>query len=72
VHQLLQGEPDLTIAELRHRLAAEAIHVSPATISRFLTAAGLTREKKRRSTRPSSSGRTSPQPGRSGASGRRT
>jgi len=71
VHELLRGEPDLTIAELRRRLAAEAIHVSPAAISRFLTAAGLTR-KKRRSTRPSSSGRTSPQPGRSGASGRRT
>jgi transposase len=59
VHDLLRTEPDLTIAELRRRLAAEAIHVSPAAISRFLTAAGLTR-KKRRSTRPSRSGRTSP------------
>ncbi|HEX2518307.1 MAG TPA: helix-turn-helix domain-containing protein [Castellaniella sp.] len=71
VHDLLRGEPDLTIAELRSRLAAEAIHVSPAAISRFLTAVGLTR-KKRRSTRPSRSGRTSPQPGRPGAADRRT
>ena len=47
VHDLLRGEPDLTIAELRRRLAAEAIHASPAAISRFLTAAGLTRKKRR-------------------------
>jgi transposase len=65
VHDLLRGEPDLTIAELRSRLAAEAIHVSPAAISRFLTAEGLTR-KKRRSTRPSRNGRTSPPRGPSG------
>jgi putative transposase len=71
VHDLLRDEPDVTIAELRSRLAAEAIHVSPAAISRFLTAAGLTR-KKRRSTRPSGSGRTSPPPGRSGATDRQT
>jgi transposase len=45
VHDLLRDEPDLTIAELRSRLAAEAIHVSPAAISRFLTAEGLTRKK---------------------------
>ena len=45
VHDLLQEEPDLTIAELRSRLAAEAIHVSPAAISRFLAAEGLTRKK---------------------------
>ncbi|HEU4329122.1 MAG TPA: IS630 family transposase [Roseiflexaceae bacterium] len=45
VHNLLRDEPDLTIAELRSRLAAEAIHVSPAAISRFLTAAGLTKKK---------------------------
>jgi transposase len=69
VHALLRREPDLTIAELRSRLAAEAIHVSPAAISRFLTAAGLTR-KKRPSTPPSRSGRTSPRPGPPGASGR--
>ena len=45
MHELLRGEPDLTIAELR-----------------FLTAAGLTR-KKRRSTRPRRTGRTSPRRG---------
>jgi transposase len=70
VHALLRREPDLTIAELRSRLAAEAIHVSPAAISRFLTAAGLTR-KKRPSTPPSRSGRTSPRPGPPGAADRR-
>jgi transposase len=71
VHALVAAEPDLTIAELRRRLAAAAIHVSPAAISRFLTAAGLTR-KKRRSTRPSRTGRTSPRRGPSGATDRRT
>jgi transposase len=71
VHALVAAEPDLTIAVLRRRLSAAAIHVSPAAISRFLTAAGLTR-KKRPSTQPSGSGRTSPRPGRSGATDRRT
>jgi transposase len=65
VHALVAAEPDLTLAELRARLAAEAIHVSPAAISRFLIAEGLTR-KKRRSMRPSRRGRTSPRRGRSG------
>ena len=55
VHDLLRREPDLTIAELRSRLAAAAIQVSPAAISRFLTAAGLPRTK-RPSPRPSRSG----------------
>ena len=70
VHDLLRDEPDLTIAELRSRLAAEAIQVSPAAISRFLTAAGLTR-KKRRSTRPSRSGPMSPPGAPSGATNSR-
>jgi transposase len=47
VRALLAAEPDLTIAELRSRLASEGIHVSPAAISRFLSAAGLTRKKRR-------------------------
>jgi transposase len=68
VRQLLTAAPDLTIAELRNRLASDAIHVSPAAISRFLSAEGLTR-KKRRSTPPSRNGRTSPRPGPPGASG---
>ena len=71
VHALLRGEPDLTIAELRTRLAAEAILVSPAAISRFLAAEGLTR-KKRRSTRPSRTAPTSPPRGPSGATNRRS
>jgi len=66
VRALLAAEPDLTIAELRGRLAREAVHTSPAAISRFLTAEGLTR-KKRRSTPPSRNGRTLPQPGPPGA-----
>jgi transposase len=69
VHALLRAEPDLTIAELRSRLAAEAIQVSPAAISRFLTAEGLTR-KKRRSTRLNRSARTSPQPEPPGGNGK--
>jgi transposase len=71
VHALVAAEPDLTIAELRSRLAAEAIYASPAAISRFLTAAGLTR-KKRPSTRQSRNGRTSPQPGLSGETNSRS
>jgi transposase len=62
VRDLLVAEPDLTIAELRSRLARAAVHASPAAISRFLSAEGLTR-KKRRSTRPSRNGRTLPRPG---------
>ena len=68
VRQLLTAEPDLTIAELRNRLASDAIHASPAAIGRFLSAEGLTRTK-RRSTPPSRHGRTSPRPGPPGASG---
>lgn len=70
VHDLLRATPDLTIAEPHSRLASAGIHTSPAAISRFLTAAGLTR-KKRRTTRPSRSGQTSPQPGPSGATSSR-
>jgi transposase len=70
VQELLMVEPDLTIAELRRRLGQEGIHVSPAAISRFLSAAGLTR-KKSRNTRLNRSGRTSPQRGSPGACGSR-
>lgn len=59
VRALVAAEPDLTIAELRARLAADGIHASPAGISRFLGACGLT-HKKRRSTPPSRNGQTSP------------
>ena len=70
VRALVMVEPDLTIAELRSRLASAGIHASPAAISRFLSTAGLTR-KKRPSTRPSSNGPTSPQRGSPGACGSR-
>ena len=70
VRELLMVEPDLTIAELRSRLADEGIATSPAAISRFLGAAGLTR-KKRPSTRPSRNDRTSPQRASPGACGSR-
>jgi transposase len=69
VHALLAAEPDLTIAELRTRLAAEGIAVSRSAVDRFLAGAGLTR-KKRPST-PSRAGRTSPPPGAPGARGSR-
>jgi transposase len=70
VRELLMVEPDLTIAELRSRLADQGIATSPAAISRFLSAQGLTR-KKRPSTRPSRSGPTSPQRASPGACGSR-
>jgi transposase len=41
---LLAATPDLTIAELRTRLAADGITVSASAISRFLKACGLTRK----------------------------
>jgi transposase len=63
---LLAAEPDLTIAELRHRLAHEGIATSRSGVGRFLAAAGLTR-KTRPSTPPSRTARTSPRPGPPGA-----
>jgi len=71
VRALVAAEPDLTITELRSRLAAEGIAASRSGIGRFLAAARLTR-KKRRSTPPSRTGRTSPRPGAPGARGSRT
>ena len=68
VQALLTAEPDLTIGELRRRLAAAGIAVSRSALGRFLIAAGLTR-KKRPSTPPSRTGRTLPPPGALGARG---
>jgi transposase len=68
VHAPLAAAPDLTIAELRGRLAAQGIATSRSALGRFLLAAGLTR-KKRPSTPPSRTGRTSPRPGVPGARG---
>jgi transposase len=70
VHALLAAEPDLTIAELRTRLAAAGIAVSRSAVGRFLAGAGLTR-KKRPSTPPSRTDRMSPPPGLPGARGSR-
>jgi transposase len=42
VHALLGAEPDLAIAELRTRLAAEGIAVSRSAVGRFLVGAALT------------------------------
>jgi transposase len=70
VRELVAAAPDLTIAELRHRLAADGIAVSRSGLGRFLIAAGLTR-KKRPSTPPSRIARTSPRPGPPGVSGSR-
>jgi transposase len=66
VRALVAAEPDLTIAELRHRLADEGIAASRSSLGRFLAAAGLTR-KKRPSTPPSRTARMSPRPGAPGA-----
>jgi transposase len=51
VHALLTATPDITIVELKTRLAAEGIAVSPSAISRFLKASGLTRKKRPRTLR---------------------
>jgi transposase len=45
VRALAAAEPDLTIAELRQRLAADGIAVSRSGLGHFLIAAGLTRKK---------------------------
>ena len=66
VRALLLAEPDLTIAELRSRLAAAGIAVSRSALGRFLIAAGLTR-KKRVSMPPSRTARTWPRRAAPGA-----
>jgi len=71
VQTLLAAEPDLTIAELRGRLAAEGIATSRSSVGRFLTAAGLTR-KKRPNMPPSRTARTSLRHGSLGVSGSRS
>jgi transposase len=70
VRALVAAEPDLTIAELRQRLAADGIGVSRSGLGRFLLAHGLTR-KKRPGTPPSRTARMSLRPGAAGATGSR-
>jgi transposase len=70
VRALVAAAPDLTIAELRQRLAADGIAVSRSGLGRFLLAHGLTR-KKRPGTPPSRIARMSPRHGPPGATGSR-
>ena len=68
----IKEKPDQTMPELAARLQAERdVVAAPAVLSRYLIRIGMTR-KKRRFSRPSRSGRTSPSNGGSGddASGR--
>jgi transposase len=67
---LVAAEPDLTIAELRQRLAADGIGVSRSGLGRFLLAHGLTR-KKRPGMPPSKIAPTSLRRGPPGATGSR-
>jgi len=66
VRRLLAEQPDLTLAQIRDRLG---LACSEAAVCRTLKKLGLTRKKKR-CTRPSSSGPTCGRRGRSGSSGR--
>ena len=70
VRALVAVAPDLTIAELRQRLAADGISVSRSGLGRFLIAAGLTR-KKRPGTPPNRTAPMSPRRGPPGATSSR-
>lgn len=59
---LVRQEPDLTLAEIKQRLALDC---TIGAIHWILTRQGLT-YKKRRCMRPNKTGRTSPRPGASG------
>jgi transposase len=61
VRALLAVEPDLTIEELRIRLAGGDVQTSRSALGRFLLAHGLTR-KKRPGTPPNRTARTWRQP----------
>jgi transposase len=66
VGALITAQPDITIDELKEKLAAAGIAVGRSSIGRFLVSLGLTR-KKRRSMPASRIARTSPRRGRRGA-----
>lgn len=59
VRALLAAEPDLTIEELRIRLAGGGVQTSRSALGRFLLVHGLTR-KKRPNTPQNRNGQTSP------------
>jgi transposase len=65
VRDLIKAQPDITLDELKARLAAAAITVGRSSIQRFLKALGLTR-KKRPFTHPSRTVLTLPKRARSG------
>jgi putative transposase len=67
IREIVTAENDITLEELRLRLAADGIATSCPTLCRFLKALKLTR-KKRPSMRPSKNGRTLPKRERPGAS----
>lgn len=66
VESLVATRPDITLDELRARLAREGIAVGRSSVGRFLAAIGLT-HKKRRSMPPSRTGRMWRRRARSGA-----
>jgi len=68
---LVAERPDLTLEELRVRLAASGMRTRRRALGRFVLAHGLTR-KTRPGTPPSRTGRTSPRPGPLGAANSRT
>lgn len=68
VRALVAGQPDLTLEELKARLAEQGIEVGRSSVDRFLKALGLT-QKKRHSTPPSSSGPMLRKPAASGGDG---
>jgi transposase len=70
VRELVAAQPDLTLDELQQELERGGIRVSRSAVNRFLLACGLT-FKKSRYMPPSSSGRMSRPPARSGAPARR-
>ena len=65
VRELIAQAPDQTLDELRDRLAGRGVMVGRTSVHRYLSALGLTR-KKRHSTPPSRTGRTSRPRGRRG------
>jgi transposase len=66
VESLVATRPDITLNELRARLAGEGIAAGRSSVSRFLLALGLT-HKKRRSMPPNRSGRMWRRRAKSGA-----
>jgi transposase len=71
VNRLLEEKKDITLEELRERLAAAGVRVGRSSIDRYLKARGITRKKRQR-TPPSGSGPTSRRPEPPGAKASRS